>query len=272
VTDNASQQLQSGLTHRDRSHHIQTTVDKIAKNQSPAALYLSVARTLKEELIKGVYPVGSLLPTEAALSTRFAVSRQTVRGALRLLRDEQLVATRQGAGTVVVPPTSADSFVLDAMSINELLAYAAHTHTEILSTQMELIRGRQAARIGVTSADEWLVLRGLSHADGSALPISWSEYYINRAYAGVSRLLQRHSGPILLLIEDMFALRVVDIDQEISATVIAPDLAASLKLKPGEAALEIRRTFRTADEQVVQIAIHTHPTSRFRHRMRIRRN
>jgi GntR family transcriptional regulator len=239
---------------------------------SQSSLYLVVARTLKEELVKGIYPVGSLLPTEAELAQRFSVSRQTVRGALRLLRDERLVTTRQGAGTVVVPPTSSNSFVLDALSINELLAYASHTHTEILSTQMESIKGRLASRIGVASGEEWLVLRGLAHSDSSEVPISWAEYYINSAFSGVSRLLQRHSGPILLLIEDMYALRVVDIDQEISATLISPELASALKIKAGEAAIEIRRTFRTADENVVQIAIHTHPTSRFRHRMRIRRN
>jgi GntR family transcriptional regulator len=245
---------------------------KRAPANSGSALYLAVARTLKDELVKNVYPVGSLLPTEAELSQRFSVSRQTIRGALRLLRDDRLVTTRQGAGTVVAPPTSSDSFVLDAMSINELLAYASHTHTEILSTKMEVIKGKLASRIGVSSGDQWLVVRGLAHSDNSELPLSWSEYYINRAYAGVSRLLQRHSGPVLLLLEDMFALRVADIDQEITATLITPRLGSALKIKPGAPAIQIRRIFKTSEDTMVQISVHTHPASRFRHLMKIRRN
>src|SRR5437762_11604176 len=96
--------------------------------------YVMVATALKEEIVKGAYPVGSQLPTEAELCARFAVSRHTVREALRLLRDERLIASRQGAGSVVLPPPSPDSFVLDGSSIHDLLAYAADMHTEIEAT------------------------------------------------------------------------------------------------------------------------------------------
>ncbi len=44
--------------------------------------YLQVARTLRKEIVDGVYPVGSQLPTEHELCERFAVSRYTVREAL----------------------------------------------------------------------------------------------------------------------------------------------------------------------------------------------
>lgn len=244
-----------------------------AESRPKESLYQTVARTLKQELGKGVYPVGSLLPTEAELSDRFCVGRQTIRIALRTLRDDRLVTTRQGAGTEVAPPPSADIFVLDATSINDLLAYASRAHTEILSTKMEVIADKQARRIGVDSGDEWLVVRGLARSDASALPVSYSEYYINRAFAGVSRLLQRHSGPILLLVEDMYGQRAVNIDQEITATLITPALAVHLKTPVvDEAAILLRRTFRAADKSIIQIAVHTHPASRFRHFMRIRRN
>ena len=65
--------------------------------------YLQVARTLRKEIVDGVYPVGSQLPTEQQLCERFEVSRYTVREALRRLRDDNLVASRPRAGTLVVP-------------------------------------------------------------------------------------------------------------------------------------------------------------------------
>ena len=52
--------------------------------------YLQVARTLRKEIVDGVYPVGSQLPTEQQLCERFEVSRYTVREALRRLRDDNL--------------------------------------------------------------------------------------------------------------------------------------------------------------------------------------
>ena len=46
-------------------------------------------------------PAGSLLPSESELSTRFGVSRVTVRKALEVVRDEGLIAARQGFGWFV---------------------------------------------------------------------------------------------------------------------------------------------------------------------------
>src|ERR1700729_2184975 len=65
--------------------------------------YLQVARALRKEIVDGVYPVGSQLPTEHQLCERFSVSRYTVREALRRLGDDNLVASRPRAGTLVVP-------------------------------------------------------------------------------------------------------------------------------------------------------------------------
>ncbi|NND76258.1 MAG: GntR family transcriptional regulator [Ilumatobacter sp.] len=46
-------------------------------------------------------PAGSLLPSEAEMSTEFKASRVTVRRALELVRDDGLIAARQGFGWFV---------------------------------------------------------------------------------------------------------------------------------------------------------------------------
>ena len=104
--------------------------------------YLQVARTLRKEIVDGVYPVGSQLPTEHQLCERFSVSRYTVREALRRLREDNLVASRPRAGTLVVPRPSADSYVQDVVSINDLLAFATGAQFAIESTKMIAHRRR----------------------------------------------------------------------------------------------------------------------------------
>jgi len=61
--------------------------------------YQQIADVLRSRLASA--PVGSLLPSEAELSAEFAASRVTVRRALELVRDEGLVAARQGFGWFV---------------------------------------------------------------------------------------------------------------------------------------------------------------------------
>ena len=54
-----------------------------------------------DRIIRGVYAPGARLPGELALSEEFQVSRPVVREALARLRDDDLVQSRQGAGTFV---------------------------------------------------------------------------------------------------------------------------------------------------------------------------
>lgn len=63
--------------------------------------YQSVADVLRREIAEGRYPLESALPTEAELSKRFGVSRQTVRQAVELLVNDGLIYRRQGSGTYV---------------------------------------------------------------------------------------------------------------------------------------------------------------------------
>jgi DNA-binding GntR family transcriptional regulator len=233
--------------------------------------YLQVARTLRKEIVDGVYPVGSQLPTEHELCERFAVSRYTVREALRRLREDNLVASRPRAGTLVVPRPTTNSYSHDVVSINDLLAFAAGAQFAIESNAMITIDEDLAARTGLQVGTEWLAVRGYRQSHGDEAPVCRTEYYINRSFAAVGRLLQRHSGPIFPLIEDLFGVSVVEVHQEISAIVIGPELARALKIAPGTAALEMQRTYTTSDGEVAQVTINTHPSSRFRHAMTMRR-
>ncbi|MCI9556280.1 MAG: substrate-binding domain-containing protein [Lawsonibacter sp.] len=63
-----------------------------------AMKYKILADLLREELVKAG-GAGERLPTEAELTRRYRMSRQTVRHALRLLAEEGLVQSRQGSGT-----------------------------------------------------------------------------------------------------------------------------------------------------------------------------
>jgi DNA-binding GntR family transcriptional regulator len=151
------------------------------------------------------------------------------------------------------------------------VAFVASTRFVVESIRMAVIDEQLASRIGVPGGEEWLVVRGFRHAEGIEAPVCRAEYYINREFAAVGRLLQRHNGPIFPLLEDLFAVSIAEVHQEIGAVLVPASLADVLKVEPGSAALEVLRTYRLSDGKLAQVTVNIHPASRFRHSMTMRR-
>jgi GntR family transcriptional regulator len=64
-------------------------------------LYIQLQRTLKQQILKGEYEQGGLLPSETSMMKTFQTTRATVRKAISQLANEGLVRQIQGKGTYV---------------------------------------------------------------------------------------------------------------------------------------------------------------------------
>lgn len=62
------------------------------------------------QIVVGIYPVNSRLPPENGLADQLGVSRPVVREALMRLREDGLIASRQGAGSFVVKRPAQDVY------------------------------------------------------------------------------------------------------------------------------------------------------------------
>lgn len=82
------------------------------KSMASGKLSDRVYEYILDQLIAGAFPVHSRIPTELELAQRLSVSRPVVRDALQRMREEGLLASRQGSGTVVLkrPDSAIASF------------------------------------------------------------------------------------------------------------------------------------------------------------------
>ncbi|WP_240506748.1 FadR/GntR family transcriptional regulator [Thermoactinospora rubra] len=91
---------------------------------------------LVERIVRGVHPPGTALPPEPALCEAFSVSRTVVREAVKVLQEKGLVQVRQGAGTMVTPPTMWDM-------LDELVLAATIAEDESLTILDDLVVTRR---------------------------------------------------------------------------------------------------------------------------------
>ena len=68
---------------------------------SASPLYAQVADAMRERIVKGIWPIGSRIPTLPALAEEFGVASITIRQSVQLLKNEGLLQPEQGRGTFV---------------------------------------------------------------------------------------------------------------------------------------------------------------------------
>lgn len=87
-------------------------------------LYLLVVDKLKQDIENKVYKEKEKLPSEFELSRRLGVSRATLREALRVLEEENIVVRRHGVGTFVNSKPVFSSGIEQLNSVTEMISQA----------------------------------------------------------------------------------------------------------------------------------------------------
>ncbi|MBO8155176.1 MAG: GntR family transcriptional regulator [Bacillaceae bacterium] len=99
-------------------------------------LYLQVIDRIKEDIKNGVYKEREKLPSEFELSKMLGVSRATLREALRLLEEENVVTRRHGVGTFVNPKPVFSSGIEQLKSVTNMITEAGmEPGTQYLSAE-----------------------------------------------------------------------------------------------------------------------------------------
>ena len=226
-------------------------------------LYLKVAHRMLEQIQRGDYPVGTLLPTEVELAAIYGVSRQTVRQAIAQLRQKGLVSARKGVGTRVDSIRAARRFNYSVQSVEELFSLAADTEMQVKSRTPFTARGRSAALLGCRSGHRWLHLGCLRVIAGETRPLAWTDIYVDGRLAPILKGRTRFRSALFALLEQQSGETVVEIQQEIRAITLDPVYAGRLAAEPGAAALQITRRYFSTGRRLIEVSVNTLPADRF---------
>ncbi|SEB02378.1 GntR family transcriptional regulator [Thalassobacillus cyri] len=103
--------------------------------QDTRHLYLQVIEQVKRDIENGIYKEKEKLPSEFQLSKKLGVSRATLREALRILEEENIVTRRHGVGTFVNPKPVFSSGIEELISVTAMIQKSGMTPgTQFLST------------------------------------------------------------------------------------------------------------------------------------------
>ncbi|MDT8346119.1 MAG: GntR family transcriptional regulator [Thermohalobaculum sp.] len=249
------------------------TLDQPAPAEAaPLPRYLQIMLTLRERIQAGVYPLQTLMPTEAELCTEFSVSRYTVREALRRLADQGLVARRKGAGTLVVAVEAQPLFSHSMRSLTELFEYALTTDFEIARIGLSGVGADEAAQLGCATGAQWLRVTGLRRVRPGGPPICHTTVLVHDRFAWLAPEMPGCRGPIYALVERRAGVPVAEAVQTARAMAMPPAIATQLGEVPGGCAMRMERRYLDAAGATMLMSLNLHPAGRFSYAMRIRRD
>lgn len=123
-------------------------------------MYRQIADTLRERIQRGALKPGDALPTESALQEEFAVSRVTVRQALKQLTQEAIIESIQGSGSYVKEErVNYDIYQLTSF-YEKLVDRNVETHSDVRVFEAIDASHDLAAKLQVTEGEKiWHVKR-----------------------------------------------------------------------------------------------------------------
>lgn len=236
---------------------------------SSAPLYRQVFHILREEIRKGRFGPGDILPGEQELSRLFGLSRITVKRALNELAGQGLVARQRGRGTVVTynpaAPVVIGSFENLLESLTEM---GLNTAVELLSVREEAADATVAALLGLPLGA--LVQRAVRLRKIEREPFSCLITHVPATIARKfdPRALARR--PLLQLLDEA-GHNAVEAEQWITAVSAPPDVARPLGLSTGAPLLRIVRVMRDAEGVGIEALEGFYRPERFQHHMKLTR-
>ncbi|MBT2581958.1 GntR family transcriptional regulator [Planococcus sp. ISL-109] len=131
------------------------------------ALYLQVIDRMKQDIAAGVYKEKEKLPSEFELSKSLGVSRATLREALRLLEEDNIIVRRHGVGTFVNSKPVFSSGIEELTSISDMIRQAGMEPGVVyLSTSESLCSEEDVNRFHCNPSDTVISIERVRTANG----------------------------------------------------------------------------------------------------------
>ncbi|EGD21576.1 transcriptional regulator, GntR family [Prescottella equi ATCC 33707] len=219
--------------------------------------HVLLAQDLISRIQSGEFAVGDKLPTELELCQTRSLARGTVRQALKHLEDAGMISRRRGAGTTVESPEPVVGHQAFVTSSLGMLAFVERTRITAPSSEIIVAESNLAKRVGVPVGSEWYRVSGPRVVRGSVMPpFCWSEVYLRSDLPHRRMVLTGRFG-----IANLVRQRI---EQVVTGTLLASDLADALDAEKGSAALVVTHRHVDANGALEAVGIHTHPAERYR--------
>lgn len=223
--------------------------------------YMRLAQVLLGEIRDGLYPPGSLLPTEAELCQQFGVSRITVRGALKELASQGMVSRRAGVGTRVESAAPRGNFVNVGTTVDELLRFTRGLCFHTLDVADVIVDAELHALLELPLGQRFVRVRGLRKAKGVP-PVVYSEHHVPAFHADLVAGMDGVRFSLAEYLAEKQGDWIGEIHQAVDAVRLNESQAKLLQAEAGSPTLRTRTRYFGANKALLLASVTLFPEGR----------
>ncbi len=212
--------------------------------------YRTIADELRSRIDSGELAAGALLPSESELSAAYGVSRVTVRKALELLRDEELIDSRQGFGWFVATAPVRQSLGRLGTIEDQLGELGVGSERRVVGFGFVAAPPRVREVLGV---DAVLEVRRVNRADGQ--PFARVTVWCPEELGAKLSRADVEASPFYELV----GVSIGGATQTIGAAAAGPEDAELLAVPVGSPVLRCERVTRDLDGRPILYSEHVFP-------------
>ncbi|EGM8871817.1 trehalose operon repressor [Listeria monocytogenes] len=152
--------------------------------------FFDIYLELEQDITSGVYPAGTLLPSENVLAKRFLVSRETIRKALVLLLENGCIQKLQGKGSIVIDRERYSFPVSGLTSFKELQkSEQMNATTEVIWNEETTLPDRIADFAGLPHGSSCLAILRVRYLEGEATILDY-DYLLDKTEPIADEILE----------------------------------------------------------------------------------
>jgi GntR family transcriptional regulator len=216
-------------------------------------LYHQIQHLLRHRIHSGLYRPGTQIPSEHDLSRELAVSRVTLREALRELVRENLLVKVQGKGTFVTSnPPKRLARVRYTGFLEELQERVRKLRVTDVDVSAIPATSELKTALGLDEAvTELTLIKRLRHIDDE--PFSYTLNYLPTEIGARIRTKDLYSLPLLKILQEDLKIPIVRAHETIEAAPADPDTARRLAIPVLYPVLHMTRTMFTSHDRPFEL-------------------
>jgi GntR family transcriptional regulator len=225
-------------------------------------LHTQITEALRLQIQRNELKPGENFPSERELAERYAVSRMTVRQALRHLRQENLIYHERGVGTFV------SDRKLDVHTRNlsgfseEMISLGLVPSSRVLRLKRESADEQIVKDLNLETSEDVFHLERLRLADGE--PMAFESTFLPSALCPELDKIDLTKNSLYQILEDNYNVQMHHAAESLEAAAADAFTAKQLGIKKGAPVLVVHRVVFTESNQPIESAHTTYRADRYR--------